>query len=259
MNKRSWFQAGWPPVVAILLLLSAWHYSTIIFKLEKWFLPSPVDIVKEAITNFDRVWLHTEATILITLLGMAVGVSIGIITAVLLHSVPFVHRALYPLLILSQNIPMVVLAPLLTIWFGFGVLPKLIVITLVCFFPVVIAMISGLGSPDRIMYNYMRMIGANRRQLFFKLELPSSLPSFFTGLKISGTYAVMGAIFAEMVGTDRGIGVYMLLAKSAFRIDRLFVAIFVIMALSLLLFSSIVILEKLVIRWKPPTESQRKG
>jgi ABC-type nitrate/sulfonate/bicarbonate transport system permease component len=166
-----------------------------------------------------------------------------------LHVIPRFKAGFYPLLILSQNIPTIALAPLLMIWFGFGLLPKVIVITLVCFFPVAIATLDGFVQTDRTMLGYMRMIGAGRRQIFFKLELPNALPYLFSGLKISATYSVMGAVIAEWLGSDKGIGVYMLLSKNSFRTDRVFAAIAIIVGLSLLLFGFIAFLEKLVIRW----------
>ncbi len=140
----------------------------------------------------------------------------------------------YPLLILSQNIPTITLAPLLMIWFGFGLLPKLIVITLVCFFP---CCGRGLGRAhaDRFGHDelYENDWGHEKSRFFFKLELPGALPSVFSGLKIAAAYSVMGAVIAEWLGSDKGIGVYMLLQKASFRTDRMFVAIFIIVLLSL--------------------------
>lgn len=205
--------------------------------------------------NFERLWLHTASTIRMTIVGFAIGTSIGVILSFILHLSPRLKSAVYPLLILSQNVPTIALAPLLMIWFKFGVLPKMIIITLVCFFPVAVATLDGLTRTDAVMVNYMRMIGASRRQLFLKLELPHALPSLFSGLKISATYSVMGAVIAEWLGSDKGIGVYMLLSKAGFRTDRVFVSIFVIVALSLLLFSLIVLLEKICVRWKPSSSS----
>lgn len=251
MRLRRWLADAWPPATAILLLLAVWQLAAVTLDIPAWMLPSPLRIAEEAIAGFDRVKDHAVATTGLTLLGFAVGSGAGLLVGCILHLVTRLKAAVYPLLVLSQNIPMIAFAPLLVMWFGYGLLPKLIVLTLVCFFPIAISMLSGLAHTDPVMLNYMLMIGASRRDIFFKLELPSALPSLFSGLKIAATYSVMGAVIAEWLGSDRGIGLYMLFAKSAFRTDRLFVAILIVIALSLALFGGIALLERLTVRWRP--------
>ncbi len=250
MSLKPWWRTVWPPFVAVLLFLAAWQIAASVFDIDKWILPSPSDIGKEA-AGARSVWAHSAATLKLTLVGFAVGTAFGLALSFVLHALPFLKSAVYPLLILSQNVPTIALAPLLMIWFGFGLLPKIIVITLVCFFPVAVAAMDGFMQTDRTMMNYMRMIGASKRKIFWKLELPHALPAIFSGMKIAATYSVMGAVIAEWIGTDKGIGYYMMLQKSAFRTDRVFVAIFVIIALSLALFTCIALLEKWLVRWKP--------
>ncbi|WP_454192959.1 ABC transporter permease [Paenibacillus sp. Marseille-Q7038] len=246
----SWWKSVWPPLTAVILFLAVWQIAVPLFHIEKWILPSPADITKEAIAQAASLTEHTWATAQLTLLGFLIGTSVGLLTAMLLHLVPFLKSALYPLLILSQNIPTIALAPLLMIWFGFGLLPKIIVITLVCFFPVAVSTMDGLTQTDRGMMNYMRMAGASKAQIFRKLEVPHALPSVFSGVKIAATYSVMGAVIAEWIGTDRGIGYYMMLQKSAYRTDRVFVAMAIIVLLSLVLFAIIALLEKILVRWR---------
>ncbi|WIV19537.1 ABC transporter permease [Paenibacillus polygoni] len=246
----SWWKSVWPPLMAVILFLAVWQIAVPLFHIEKWILPSPADITKEAIAEAASLTQHTWATVQLTLLGFFIGTGVGLLTAMLLHLVPFLKSALYPLLILSQNIPTIALAPLLMIWFGFGLLPKIIVITLVCFFPVAVSTMDGLTQTDRGMMNYMRMAGASKAQIFRKLEVPHALPSVFSGVKIAATYSVMGAVIAEWIGTDRGIGYYMMLQKSAYRTDRVFVAMAIIVLLSLVLFAMIALLEKILVRWR---------
>lgn len=246
----SWWKSVWPPLTAVILFLAVWQIAVPLFHIEKWILPSPADITKEAIAQAASLTEHTWATVQLTLLGFFIGTGVGLLTAMLLHLVPFLKSALYPLLILSQNIPTIALAPLLMIWFGFGLLPKIIVITLVCFFPVAVSTMDGLTQTDRGMMNYMRMAGASKAQIFRKLEVPHALPSVFSGVKIAATYSVMGAVIAEWIGTDRGIGYYMMLQKSAYRTDRVFVAMAIIVLLSLVLFAMIALLEKILVRWR---------
>ncbi|KGE19654.1 ABC transporter permease [Paenibacillus wynnii] len=252
---RSTWKQIWPPLVAVVFFLAVWQLSVSLFHIEAWILPSPTDIARESTSNAAGIGEHTVATLRLTLIGFPIGTAVGLIVALLLHLLPWAKRALYPLLILSQNVPSIALAPLLVIWFGFGLLPKIVLITLVCFFPIAVATMGGLSQSDRMMMNYMKMAGASKWQIFTKLELPSSLPSLFSGLKISATYAVMGAVVAEWIGADKGIGYYMLLQKSAYRTDRVFVAIAIIVLLSLVLFAIIALLEKWLVRWKPRRNS----
>lgn len=182
-----WWKRGRPPTAAVLLLLLVWQIGVQISGVKKFVLPSPLDIAREAVVSFPCVLLHTEATIAITLIGFAAGVAVGIALALAMHLIPAVKSGLYPLLIISQNIHPAALGPLLMIWFGFGLTPKVIVVALCCFFPVVVALADGLAQTDRSMLEYMRMIGASRNQLVRKLELPHALPSLFSGLEIAAT------------------------------------------------------------------------
>lgn len=236
--------------MVLLLLFIIWEMAVSMAEIPNWLLPPPSEIFKEAIAGWGNFGPHLQSTIQLSLLGFVIGSSIGLITAIILHLIPFVRESIYPLLILSQNIPIIVLAPLLVIWFGFGLLPKLIVITLICFFPITVAALDGFRQTPNELKHYMMMAGANRRQLFWKLELPYSLPALFSGLKISATYSVMGAVISEWLGAKSGVGVYMTLASSSFRTDRVFVAILFIMIISLLLFALILLAERILVRWK---------
>lgn len=247
---RTVLQKGWRPVSVLILLFILWEAAAVYFEVPGWLLPAPSAIMTEAIQGWTLYSGHLLSTGKLILTGFSIGAGIGIAVAVALHLVPFLRQAFYPLLIISQNIPTIVLAPLLVIWFGFGMLPKIIVIILVCFFPITIALLDGLRQTDRDLLHYMKMAGASKGQLFLKLEWPHALPSLFSGLKISATYSVMGAVISEWLGASAGIGVYMTMASSAFRTDRVFVAIFLIIAASLLFFAFILMLEKWVIKWK---------
>ena len=251
---KSWWNQVWPPVVAVVLFLAAWQLAVFWFDIEDWILPAPSGIIREAASGASGLLEHSFATLRLTVSGFSVGTAVGLALALLLHLVPWLKTALYPLLVISQNVPTIALAPLLMIWFGFGMLPKIIVITLVCFFPVAVAAMDGLNRTDRTMMNYMRMAGASRWHTFTKLELPHALPSVFSGIRIAATYSVMGAVIGEWIGSDRGIGYYMLLQKSAYRTDRMFVAIAVVILLSLLMVGLVALIEKRLVRWSPKAQ-----
>ncbi|GAA0307222.1 ABC-type nitrate/sulfonate/bicarbonate transport system permease component [Gracilibacillus halotolerans] len=240
----------WIPAVFLAFLIVMWEVSTRLFNIESWILPAPSIILQEAVQSWTNYQHHISSTVVLTLSGFAIGVSIGLLIAVLLHVLPFVRQMVYPVLLLSQNIPIIVLAPLLVIWFGYGTLPKIIIITLVCFFPVTIATLDGFRQTNRELVHYMKMAGASKQQMFTKLELPHALPSIFSGLKISATYSVMGAVISEWLGASKGIGVYMTLASSSFRTDRVFVAILLVILLCFILFGAIILIERFVLRWQ---------
>ena len=240
--------------MVLILLFTIWQLSSWLFEIPKWLLPAPSQIWAEGIVGWSNYSHHFISTIKLSLLGLLIGCGVGLIVAVSLHRLPKLREAFYPVIILSQNIPIIVLAPLLVIWFGFGILPKIIVITLVCFFPITIAALDGFRQTSAELMHYMKMAGASNKQIFWKVEWPYALPSIFSGLKIAATYSVMGAVISEWLGAQEGIGVYMTLASSSFRTDRVFVAIFLIMILSLSFFAVISSLEKKIVKWKPKGE-----
>ncbi|SEN70014.1 ABC-type nitrate/sulfonate/bicarbonate transport system, permease component [Amphibacillus marinus] len=242
--KKSWLA----PTLVIIGMLIVWESATMILAMPTWLLPAPTIIAREIITSWSAFQQHFWATTSLAVIGFIVGVSIGLLLALVLHLCPRIRQSIYPILIMSQNIPIIVLAPLLVIWFGFGLFPKIIVITLVCFFPIVIATLAGLGQTNDDLLHYLRMSGASKKQIFLKLELPHSVPSILSGLKISATYSVMGAVISEWLGANRGIGLYMTLAQSSFRTDRVFVAIFFIMLVCMCFFGTILFLEHRVLK-----------
>jgi ABC-type nitrate/sulfonate/bicarbonate transport system permease component len=242
---------GWRPFVVLVLFFSIWEGISRYSQIPKWLLPAPSVIFKEAFTHYALFLPDTWATTWLAVSGLLMGSCLGISIAVVLHLIPSLKNIFYPFLILSQNIPIIVLAPLLVIWFGFGLLPKIIIITIVCFFPITIASMDGFKNTPRELLHYMRMSGATHWQIFSKVEFPNALPPIFSGLKISATYSVMGAVISEWLGSEKGIGVFMTLSSSSFRTDRVFLAIFMIILLSLLLYSFIEMVEKRLIKWIP--------
>jgi ABC-type nitrate/sulfonate/bicarbonate transport system permease component len=256
MNKTIWKNV-WPPLIFTVALLALWEGGVRFFHIERWMLPAPTDIVSEFLRISAQLQADEMATTWVAVVGGFLGVLIGVLFATLLHLFPLLKKILYPLLVLSQNIPMIALAPLLVLWFGFGDTPKLLVVALICFFPVTVATLGGLEQADPTLITFMNMAGASRWNLFIKLEWPAALPAFFSGLKVSATYSVMGAVIAEWLGAKNGLGLMMTLASSSFRTDRVFVAIGLIVLLSLLLFFLISLIEAFTIRWKP--KNRRKN
>ena len=166
-----------------------------------------------------------------------------------MDSVSAFKKTVYPIIVISQTIPIIILAPLFVIWFGYGYMPKIIIVILICFFPVTISLLQGLNTVDRELIDMLRSMGATRLQLYRFVKIPSSMPGFFSGLKIAATYSIMGATIGEWVGGKNGLGVYMIRAKQSFATDKVFAAILVIVILSILILRIIELLEKKYIPW----------
>ena len=187
----------------------------------------------------------------------ALSVVLAIATAIALDRWEPVRRAVEPLLVTSQTIPIVAIAPLFVIWFGFGLLPKVLIVVLVTFFPVTIALLDGFGRVDPAAMDLMRSLGATARQTFRKLRWPAALPSLFTGLRISVVYAVIGAIFGEYVGATEGLGIWMKLSQNSFRTDLVFAAILLTALVSVALYLGVGVVERAVVPWSPDARRRR--
>lgn len=247
------------PIVALVALIGIWQLYCRLTGIADYTLPAPSDIALRMAEDRARLWLHFTATLKLSLMGLGLGLLVGAAIAVVIHSVPLLREAVAPLLVISQNIPLIALGPLLMIWFGFGLTPKLILLVIVCFFPVTISMLTGLGQAEPHLREYLGMIGASNWERMKRLEFPASLPYLFSGLKIAATYVVSSAIVAEWLGANRGIGYYLQLRFKGFDAAGVFGSIVCIIALSLVFFGAVALLERVVIRWRPRPRGEWKA
>ena len=192
---------------------------------------------------------HTYVTLIEIFIGFMLAVVIGILLASLIVMFNIVEKSLYPLLIASQTIPIIVIAPILLVWIGYGLLPKVIVVALISFFPIVVNTVDGMKSIDRDLLNLLRTMGANKWQIFTKIRIPNCLPFFFSGARVAATLSVIGAVIGEWVGASEGLGYLMIRSKPLFLTERVFVAIFILSLIGILLFLLLLIIEKLSIPW----------
>ena len=239
-----------PAVVAVAVLLVLWQLASVSGLIPAYLLPSPVKVF-QALYN-DRALLaeHALVTLQEALYGLVLGVAIGFFFAVLMDAFEVLYRAVYPILILSQTIPTVAIAPLLVLWFGYEMLPKVILIILVTFFPVTVGLLDGFRSVDRDAVGLLRSMGAGRVRIFRYLKCPSAMPQFFSGLRIAAAYSVVGAVISEWLGGFAGLGVYMTRVKSAFAFDKMFAVIFLISAISLILMWLVDRIQKWCMPWE---------
>ncbi len=245
-------QKAWEILPATLLLVALvclWEGWVRAFDTKPYILPAPSRIWNAFLEVRGLLPAHIRTTLSEALLGLAVAAALGVALAAVMASVPLVRRVLYPLLVVSQTIPMVVLAPLLIIWFGFGMTPKVVVVTIIGFFPIVVSTVDGLTGADREMVGLVRSMGANRVQVLRHVLIPAATPAFFAGLKIAAAYAVLGAVIGEWVGASSGLGIYITRSQTAFRTDRVFVGIVVVAALSIALFLAVQVLARLASPW----------
>jgi len=254
-NKKTLWRSIVPPFVMIAVIFITWELIVRLELVDRWLVPSPIEVLIEMGRGWERLSEHWLATLKLTMLGYVGGAVFGVLLGVLLHFIPIFRSAMYPVLVLSQNIPVIVIAPIITMLLGFSILPKVLLIVLVCFFPICIAMLSGLAQVDHNLRNYMGMIGSSRWQQFRHLELPNSISSLFSGLKIAATYSVSTAVVAEWLSPKVGLGGYMILSSRGYMPERVFAAVTLIVLSSLLLFWIVGLIEKLIVRWQPRKEA----
>ena len=210
-----------------------------------YMLPAPTDIVLAFVEDFSVLWGHAAVTLQEAAFGLILGVALGFLCAVGMDALEWLHRALYPILVITQTIPTVAIAPLLVLWFGYEMTPKVILIVLVTFFPLAVGMLQGFRSVDPDSVALLRSMGASRYQIFRYIKCPAALPQFFSGLRIAVAYAVVGAVISEWLGGFAGLGVYMTRVRKAYAFDKMFAVIFLISAISLLLMALVGVLQKL--------------
>jgi len=238
-----------PALVLAVTLLVLWELYVRAGNVSVQVLPSPIAIVQALMNNWSIIYDNTLQTLLETVLGLTLAALLGLLLAITLDISNWMRRAVYPLLITSQTIPIIALAPLLLIWIGYDIRPKLIVVTLYCFFPIAVATVDGLASAEPELIKLLHSMRATRWQILRLVRLPGAMPAFFSGLRIAAAYSVIGAIFGEYVGAEKGLGIYMQKAANSFATINVFAAILVTTILSLLLFGLVSLIERLALPW----------
>jgi putative hydroxymethylpyrimidine transport system permease protein len=236
----------------ILLVLGVWEFVVRAFHVPKYLFPAPSQVVISLRDDWsDILSPATWVTLREVLIGFAIAAVFGIGLAVLLHLYGPLRRALYPLLIGSQTIPVVVLAPILVILLGYGILPKLVIVALICFFPIVVNGLDGLRSVDDDFIRMMRTLDATRWSIFRRVEFPAALPAIFSGMRVAATFAAIGAVFGEWSGASAGLGFVMLESTPNLQTARIFAAIMILTLVALLLFGLVSLLERILVPWAP--------
>jgi putative hydroxymethylpyrimidine transport system permease protein len=250
-----------PPIAIVVFLIALWQVAASLdviadtLRIEPFLVPSPADIAQSLWTDRDLLVDNGWVTLQEILAGFALSVAAGVAFAIVLHLSPTLRRAFYPLLIASQTVPIVVVAPILVVWLGFGIGPKLAIIALICFFPITVNTLDGLRSVDADLVKMMRTLDASRWQTFRRVEGPTALPYFFSGAKVAVAVAVIGAVFGEWAGSSSGLGHLIQQASAQLQTARTFAAVVVLSVLAILLFWLLAVLERRVAWWGPSRTS----
>lgn len=239
---------------AVMLVLIIWQVVSAVGLVENFLLPSPVQVVQAFVQEFPILMRHSVVTLTEALIGLAAGILSGFLVAVLMDQFEGVGKALYPLMVLTQTIPTVAIAPLLVLWFGYEMAPKIILIVITTFFPIAVGLLGGFRSVDQDSVDMLRAMGAGRWQIFRYIKFPGAMSQFFAGVRIAASYAVVGAVISEWLGGFEGLGVYMTRVKQAFSYDKMFAVIFLISIISLLLMKGVDILQKKCMPWEKERE-----
>ena len=241
----------WPPLVFLAGAVGVWELVVLAAHVPEYLFPAPTAVASSLVSNAGLLWHATLVTLREIVLGYLLAVAVALGIAVVLHVSGTLRRALLPILVLSQTVPTVLLAPILAILLGYGIEPKLVVVAVVCFFPIVVKAVDGLRSADPELVRMMRTLHGDRLAIFRRVELPGALPAIFSGARVAATYAAVGAVFGEWAGSSSGLGFVILQAQPALETARIFAAVLILSAVALALYALVGLGERLVVPWQP--------
>jgi NitT/TauT family transport system permease protein len=239
------------PIVGTALILLAWHFYVVIMRVPPVVLPGPWEVAVSLVENAEILMSEAWITLLECIYGFLLAMGIGIPIAVVMTYSRVANQMFYPLLVASQSIPKVAIAPILLVWFGTGIESKLAMAFVIAFFPAVVDTATGLRSTSPDLLELARSLQCSRLQTFFKIQLPSALPSIFSGAKIAVTLAVIGAVIGEFIGSNEGLGNLLLTANSQLNSGLVWAALVVLSGLGMLLYGAVVLAERIMMPWAP--------
>lgn len=246
---RSWFADSRNTILFVIGFLLFWEVIVAVFKIPRYILPSLSSVVRQFIRNFDLIWQYTLVTGMEAFIGFVIAVALGVPLAMLTGFSKILRQTFYPFAVALEMVPKIAFAPLFVVWFGFGFMPKMIIVFLVCFFPILLNGILGFTSLSPEMGHFSRSTGADALTMFWKIRVPAAMPELFVGLKGAAVNATVGATIAEWVGGDAGLGYYIQIATGQLRMDLAYAIIFMLAFVGLILFYIVALLERRIIPW----------
>jgi ABC-type nitrate/sulfonate/bicarbonate transport system permease component len=257
MKRSTSITSKLPALGAIALLLALWHFACALGWVPGFMLPSPEAVLAALAGDFPLLLRHARVTLLEAFYGLMTGIAVAFLAATLMDRFRVLYRALYPLMVVTQTIPTIAIAPLLILWMGFEMAPKVTLVAITTFYPSTVGLLDGYAAADRDSAALLRSMGATRWQIFRHLKFPAALSHFFSGLRVSASYAVVGAVVSEWLGGFEGLGVYMTRVRKAYAFDKMFAVIVFITAVSLLLMAAVGLLRRAAMPWEV-FEKERK-
>ena len=238
------------PVAVLCLTLVIWEICVVLFDIDLYILPAPSNIFSSIIENANILWMHSLVTLQEAILGLCIAAVLAIVIAIAMDLSKVFRHSIFPHLIVTQTVPVMVLGPLFTIWLGFGMAPKVLMVVFMCFFPIVIAFSDALAQVDVKQINLLRSFGAKKWQIYTHVKIPAACTALFSGLKVSATYCIGGAIVGEWLSASAGLGYYMIRVKNGYMLDKVFACVVVVIIWSILLHMAIIWLERIVLPYK---------
>ena len=247
---RQWITSpAMRPLWLIVVLIIGWDLCIRLFKIPPYLIPTPWQVVQQLFKEWPMLWRESLPTLYATLGGFVLSALVGVPIAMWIAYSRLVESFVYPLLVFSQSVPKVAIAPLFVVWFGFGVIPKVIAAFLLGFFPVIVATVQGFKSIESDVIDLARSMGASPLKVFIKFRLPQAMPAIFSGLKVSVTLAVVGAVVGEFVGSNSGLGYVLQKANGTFDLPLMFAALVILSMIGVLLFLVLELIERWVLPW----------
>ncbi len=238
------------PILFFIVIILIWQYLSSRTVVAFWILPSPKEVIQVFKEFPELIWSHMKPTIIESVSGLLLATILGVLTALAMHSSKIIKQIFYPYLVVSQTIPIIAVAPLIVLWFGYGIPAKIFVVVLMCFFPIALGLYDGLKQVSQEQIRLLRSMGASDWKIYRYLKIPASLPTFFTGLKLAATYSVMAAVIGEWLGGNAGLGIYLTRSTKSFRTASVFAAIIVIILLSLAMFGIVALIDRILLSWQ---------
>lgn len=233
----------WAPTLVFAAILALWETGVRITDTPLYILPAPSKIISALITERENLLFHGTVTLMETAVGLVAATVLGVVLAIVMDRFTAFRVSAYPLLVVSQTVPVIVLAPIFIIYLGFGMAPKILIVVLMCFFPIVISFADGMKQVDSNQVNLARLFGAGAWKVYTMVKIPAAAPSLFSGMKVAATYSITGAVVGEWLSSNSGLGYYMLRVKNGFMLDKVFACVAVIVLLSLFMNGIVKLLE----------------
>lgn len=233
------------PIVSLALLLGVWEAAVAIFQIPSYVIPAPSAVARAILTDLPTLWMHSMVTLQEAVCGLLIAAVLAVLIAVAMDLSGMIYYSVFPYLVVTQTVPVMILGPLFSMWFGFGLTPKILMVVFMCFFPIVISLSDALRNVDKHQMNLLRSFGASKLQQYTYVKLPAAATALVSGLKVSATYCIGGAIVGEWLSASAGLGYYMIRLKNGFMMAQVFACVVTIVFWSLMLNLLVTLLERI--------------